>query len=435
MSDHGAKQRTARVAIVGCGFSGIAAGIGLQRAGITDFVIFEASDGIGGTWWKNRYPGAEVDLESHLYAFSYAPEDWTRTHAGRDEIQNYLQRVADEHHLREHVVFREQVHSVQWSARESAYHLQTSSGRDWGAFNAIISAVGYLNVPVVPPFAREGTFSGVLCHTSQWPDGIDLTGKRVGVAGTGSSAAQVIAAAAQQASVVKIFQSRPSWVLPKKARPFSRLERAAYRHRPLYQLHRLRLLLAYELRQWRGGHVREGARSNRRRASAAKTFLSESLASRPELIDVVTPDYPVEGRRTVISDDYYRTLLLPNVELVPQPVKGLTPHGALDANGDEHQLDVLVMATGFDATNYLGTMRVRGRDGLDLHDVWHGEPRAFLGLMVPRFPNFFMLYGPNTNALPLPAYFETQARFAARAIARLDARRGPSRSARSTSPP
>ncbi|MGH3494452.1 MAG: flavin-containing monooxygenase, partial [Sciscionella sp.] len=188
MSDH-----SARVAIIGCGFSGIAAGIGLQREGITDFVIFEASDGIGGTWWKNRYPGAEVDLESHLYAFSYAPANWTRTHAGGGELQRYLERVADEHHLREHVVFGERVHSAEWSAGESAYHLQTSSGRDWGAFNAVISAVGYLNVPVLPPFVKEGTFSGVLCHTSQWPDGLDLTGMKVGVAGTGSSAVQVIA--------------------------------------------------------------------------------------------------------------------------------------------------------------------------------------------------------------------------------------------------
>ena len=422
MSDHGTKRRSIRVAVVGCGFSGIAAGIALQRAGITDFVIFEASDGVGGTWYKNHYPGAEVDLESHLYAFSDAPADWTRTHAGWAEIHAYLERVADEHHLRDHIAFCERVLSAQWSGREGAYHLQTSSDRDWGAFHAVISAVGYLNVPVLPPFVQEGTFTGVLCHTSQWPDDLDLAGKTVGVAGTGSSAVQVIAEAAKQASVVKIFQSRPNWLLPKNARPFSELERAAYRHRFFYQLHRLRLLLAYELRQWRGGHVREGARANRRRAAASMKFLTESLASRPDLVELVTPDYPFEGRRTVISDDYYRTLLLPNVQLVPHPVKDLRPYGALDTNGDEHELDVLVMATGFDATNYLGTMRVRGRDGRELHEVWHGEPQAFLGLMMPGFPNFFMLYGPNTNALPLPAYFQAQARFAARTIARLDGR-------------
>lgn len=423
MSDHGRESRRPRVAIVGFGFSGIAAGVALQREGITDFVIFESSDGIGGTWWKNRYPGAEVDLESHLYSFSYAPADWTRTHAGSAEIHAYLEHVADEHSLRQHAVFAEQVQAVEWSDSDATYRLQTSSNRDWGAFDAVISAVGYVDVPVMPSFVDNGEFSGAICHTSRWPEGLDLTGKRVGVAGTGSSAAQVIAEAAKQASGVKIFQSRPNWVLPKKARNFSPRERAAYRHHSLYRMHRARLFASYELRQLRGGHVRQGAWSNRRRAAAAHKYLRESLASRPELRELVTPDYPCEGRRTVISDDYYRTLLRPNVELVPYPIKDLRAHTALDANGEEHELDVLVMATGFDATNYLGTLSVRGRNGVELHDVWGGEPKAFLGMMVPGFPNFFILYGPNTNALPLPAYYQAQARFAARTIARLDSRR------------
>jgi len=409
--------RPARVAIIGCGFSGIAAAVALQRQGISDFTIFELSAGIGGTWWNNRYPGAEVDLESHLYSFSYARADWTRTHARWDELQRYLESVVDRFGLRPRLALNEKVERVTWAEDRGEYDIVTSSGAPHGPFRAVISAVGFLNIPLIPPFARGETgFAGVVCHTSRWPKGLDLAGKKVAVLGTGSSAVQVVAEAAQVASDLKIFQIEPNWLLPKGDRDFTARERRRGRHPLVYQWRRRRLYLQYDLRQMRAGHARPDGRANRRRRRASLAFLEASLAGRPDLRELVTPGFPFEARRTVISDTYYPALTRPNVRLIPHAVKGLTASGAIDANGDEHDLDVIVLATGFDAANYLGNFTVTGPGGVELHEQWAGEPQAFLGVMVPGFPNFFMLYGPNTNSVPLVSFYEAQAHFAAAAI-------------------
>lgn len=419
----GSGARPIRVAIIGSGFSGIAAAVALQRQGISDFTMFELSAGIGGTWWNNRYPGAEVDLESHIYSFSYARADWTRTHARWDELQRYLEAVVDKFGLRPHLALNEKVESITWAQDRGEYDVVTSAGSR-GSFQAVISAVGFLNIPLVPPFARGTTdFGGVICHTSSWPAGLDLTGKKVAVLGTGSSAVQVIAEAARTAFDLKIFQIEPNWLLPKGNRDFTPRERRYNRIPLVYEWRRRKLYLAYDLRQLRSGHARRGHRAHQRRQRASLEFLESALAGQPELRELLTPEFPFEARRTVISDTYYPCLRQPNVHLVPHAVKGLTATGAVDANGDEHDLDVIVMATGFDAANYLANFTVTGLNGVELHEQWAGEPQAFLGIMVPGFPNFFMMYGPNTNSVPLVSFYEAQARFAAAAIRRLSVRR------------
>ncbi|MFJ9317795.1 flavin-containing monooxygenase [Pimelobacter simplex] len=408
-----------RVAIIGSGFSGIAAAVALTRRGI-DYEIFESAEGIGGTWWKNRYPGAEVDLESHVYSFSFERSDWTRTHAGWQELQAYLQRTADRWQVTPRVHLRTKVEEARWDESTATYRLRTEDGRAWGPYAAVISAVGFLNIPLVPPFARgETPFQGDLCHTSTWPDGLTMDGKSVAVVGTGSSAVQVVQEAARTAEDVKIFQLEPNWLLPKNSRDFTPLERRLNRLAPVYRWRRLALYLDYDLRQFRSGHARIGGRSNTKRKEASLRFMQESLARRPDLLEHTTPTFPFEARRTVVSDTYYPALLDPKVTLVPFGVKDLTSRGVLDANGDEHELDMVVLATGFDAANYLGNYQVIGEQGRSLHDTWNGEPEAFLGLMVPGFPNFFMMYGPNTNSIPLVHFYEAQAAFAAGLIARL----------------
>jgi cation diffusion facilitator CzcD-associated flavoprotein CzcO len=414
----------ARVAVIGAGFSGIAAGVALKRQGITDFVMFEGAPGIGGTWWHNRYPGAEVDLESHVYSFSFAPADWSRTYARRHELQRYLESVVDAFGLRGHLVLNEKVESVTWADDRGEYLITTSSGTDHGPFRAVISAVGFLSVPRLPSLAREETeFSGVVCHTAQWPDGLDLTGLRVGVLGTGSSAVQVVAEAARCAAQVKVFQREPNWLLPKGSRDFSPSERRMNRRLLVHRWRRMARYVRYDVRQLRMSHARRRGLVNRRRRRASERFLSDSLAGRPDLVKLLTPAFPFEGKRTVLSDDYYQALLQPHVTLIPHGVKGLSATGVVDENGDRHDLDVVVLATGFDAANYLANLNVTGLGGIRLHQAWAGEPRAFLGLMVPGFPNFFMMYGPNTNSVPLVSFYEAQARFAARAIGRLASRR------------
>ena len=413
-----------RVAIIGSGFSGIAAAVALRREGLHDFVVFEQSDGIGGTWWKNRYPGAEVDLESHIYSFSFARADWKRTHAERADLQAYLQRVADQHGITEKVRLGEKVERVVWSAADQRYVVQTASGTDHGRFTAVISAVGFLNIPVVPPFARgESAFQGTVTHTSTWPEGIDMRDKVVGVVGTGSSAVQVGPEAEKVAASVKVFQREANWIVPKDARDFTPVERWFNRRRLGHALRRWLLYWRYDLRQVFGQHVIEGTRRHRKRAAISRAYLERSLGDRPALMRAVTPDYVFEGRRVVLSDNYYEMLRSDRVTLVPHSVAELTAAGVRDESGEEHALDVVVLATGFDAANYLGNYEVYGRDGIELHERWQGEPEAFLGMMVPGFPNFFIMYGPNTNSVPLVSFYEAQARFAARLTARM-ARRG-----------
>ncbi len=417
------ERTSARVAVIGAGFSGIAAGVALKRQGLTDFTIFEGSSGVGGTWWHNRYPGAEVDLESHIYSFSYAPADWSRTHARQDELQRYLESVVDAFGLRRHLALNEKVTSIAWEDDRGEYVISTASGRQHGRFRAVISAVGFLSAPRIPALAREDRHvTPVICHTAQWPEGLDLAGQRVGVLGTGSSAVQVVAAAAACAAEVKVFQREPNWLLPKNSRDFSPAERRRNRHPLVRRWHRFDLYLRYDVRQLRMSHARRDGRVNRRRRRASERFLAESMAGQPQLRQLLTPAFPFEGKRTVLSDDYYQALLRPNVTLVPHGVKGLSATGVVDDNGDRHDLDVVVLATGFDAANYLAHLRVTGPGGRELHEAWAGEPRAFLGMMAPGFPNFFMMYGPNTNSVPLVTFYEAQARFAARAIGRLASR-------------
>lgn len=408
-----------RVAIIGAGFSGIAAAIALKRRGIDDFVIFERSAGLGGTWRHNTYPGAEVDLESHIYSFSFERYDWTRTHAGWRELLTYLHDVAQKWDLLPHMRFNEQVEQVSWSDDRQDYTVRTASQVDHGRFTAVMSAVGFLNTPAKPPFVREEhDFTGPVCHTSEWRDELDMAGKSVGVLGTGSSAVQIVTEAEKVASAVTVFQIEPNWMLPKEARDFSALERRLNRLWPVYAYRRLKLYVDYDMRQHHARHARLDRTLNRKRREAALAYLHQEMSDRPELLELLTPDFPMEGRRTVISDTYYQALKSSKVRLVPHAVKGLSAHGAVDANGEEHQLDMIVLATGFQAHQYLSTFKVSGENGVDLHGRWSDGAEAFLGTMVPGFPNFFIMFGPNTNVVPLVAFYEAQANFSASLIAR-----------------
>jgi cyclohexanone monooxygenase len=246
-----------------------------------------------------------------------------------------------------------------------------------------------------------------------------MEGQSVAVVGTGSSAVQVVPEAERVARNVTIFQLEPNWLLPKNSREFTALERWISRLPPVASWRRLRLYLDYDLRQAGAQHARLDGHANRQRKRESLTYLQSSLADRPDLIPLVTPDFPFEGRRTVISDTYYACLKSPKVSLVPHGVTQLTPTGVKDATGQGHDFDVVVLATGFDAANYLSSFRVKGTRGVDLHESWQGEPEAFLGLMVPGFPNFFMMYGPNTNAVPLVSFYEAQAAFVAKVLSKV----------------
>jgi cation diffusion facilitator CzcD-associated flavoprotein CzcO len=410
-------RNTPKVAIIGAGFSGIAAGVELRRNGIHDFTIFDKAGDFGGTWWWARYPGAEVDLESHLYSYSFARHDWSGTHAGWAELQGYLANVADEWGLRRHLAPGSTVTSVEWRADTCRYAVTVEETGETQLFDAVISAVGYLNRPNVPPFAAEPhVFDGQICHTASWDPEIDMAGKSVAVVGTSASAVQVVTAAQKVAKDVTVFQIEPNWLLPRHAREYSPDEREKMA-RPLhYARERLRLYLRYDRIQRRLSHARSDGRHNRRRKAESLHYIRETLKDRPDLLEVSVPEFPMEARRTVLTDTYLQALCEPNVQLVPHAVVELAPEGVVDATGAKHEADIVVLATGYRTEEYLSTYRVTGVDGIDLQEQWAGEPTAFLGMMVPHFPNFFIMMGPNTNAVPLVAFYEAQARFAAKRI-------------------
>ncbi|MEV0001503.1 NAD(P)/FAD-dependent oxidoreductase [Micromonospora sp. NPDC050980] len=414
-----------RVAVIGAGFGGIAAAIELRRRGFSDVTVFERSDGPGGTWWDNRYPGAETDAASHLYSYSFAPYDWSRTHVRQPELQRYLEHVVDRFGIRPLIRFRTEVRRLTWDAARCGWRLRTAAGEE-SFFHAVVSALGMFGKPRWPDWPGLAEFPGPVLHTAVWDDRHDLTGKRVAVVGTGSSAAQVVPTLAPSVAALTLFQRQPGWLLPKRDRDFTARERRLYRRsHTLQRLNRLRLYLLQERREWRGAFFRPGHRINTKARERALAYAREVFADRPDLMAAVTPDYPFAGKRTIVSSDFYPALRRDNVTVVPRAVLSCTPDGLVDTAGVRHRFDAIVLATGFEATEYLASIEVVGRDGRTLRETWAGEPQAYLGVLTPNFPNFFMLYGPNTNGGLIITNLERQSRFISRELSRLVRTRQP----------
>lgn len=406
-----------KVAIIGAGFGGIAAAVKLRRRTKATFEIFEQSPGVGGTWWDNRYPGCEVDIHSHVYSFSFAPYDWTRTHARQPELLAYAEHVVDTFGLRPHLRLNTRVTSLEWDERTGRYVLTTDRG-DRGEYHAVISAVGLLNVPNYPDWPGLDEFTGISFHTARWEHEHDLTGKTVAVVGTGSTAVQVVPAIAPQVGKLYVYQREPGWIEPKRERPYTPFERWVYaKIPPLRKAHRMWLFYK-GMRRFKGYDA--SSRMQRRMRKLCLDFIERSIDD-PEVRKAVTPTYPWGCKRPVLASTFYETLNRDNVELVPHAVTRVTPTGLVDATGTERQVDVIILSTGFQPTRYLAGLDVKGRNGLSLHETWRDRPSAFMGVTVAGFPNFFILYGPNTNGgLSIIAQLERQAELAASAVAKLE---------------
>jgi cation diffusion facilitator CzcD-associated flavoprotein CzcO len=410
-----------RVAVVGGGFAGIAAGVKLQKAGFRDFTIYEKALEIGGTWRENVYPGCEVDTPSILYSFSFTRPDWTRTHVRQAELRKHLEDVVDEFGLRPHVRTGVGVERAVWDEDTHSYRLELSDGST-STCDVLISGVGFLNVPRMPDWPGLETFRGPVFHTARWEPQHDLRGKRVAVVGTGSSSAQLVPEIAGIASEVLLFQREPGWILPKGERELTAEERDRRRNPLRWRLDRLRALKLVERNLWRGGSYRPGTKVHTTAEQACRSYIDRVFADRTDLRDAVTPTYPYWGKRVIFASTFYPALKRDDVRLVPRAVTSVTETAVIDSDGVEHPVDVVVLATGFQPTNYLANLEVLGRDGRSLHEHWDGEPRAFLGITVPGFPNFFMLYGPGTNGGEIVWMLERQAEYAVRALRRMERR-------------
>lgn len=410
-------RRSIRVAIIGAGFGGIAAAVKLAQRTSATYVVFEQSADVGGTWYDNRYPGCEVDIPSHAYSFSFLRYDWSRTHARQPELLRYANEVVDRFGVRPHVRLNTTVTEVVWDDARQQHTVHTADGAS-ETFDVVVSALGLLSVPNYPDWPGLDEFGGVRFHTSRWPAGEDLSGKRVAVVGTGSTAAQVVPGIAGTVSSLLVFQREPGWVEPKRERPFSARERWVYRNVPGAQwLHR-GWLFYQSIARFKGYDATSRAQDSMRRRCLEHI---RTTVRDPATREAVTPDYPWGCKRPVVASTFYETLNLPHVDLVPHPVASVTPTGLVDDRGVHHEIDALVMSTGFQPTRFLANLEVKGRGGRRIHDAWAERASAFLGVTVSGFPNFFILYGPNTNGgFSIIAQLERQAEIAVTAVRRLE---------------
>ena len=406
-----------RVAIIGAGLGGLAAAVKLRQRTAADFVIFEQSGGVGGTWRDNRYPGCEVDIHSHAYSYSFLKYEWPRTHATQPELLAYAEHVVTVFGLAPYLRLNTRVTSLVWEEPAARYTLTTDDG-ERHEFDVVIAATGLLSVPRYPDWPGLASFGGVCFHTARWEPGHDLAGKTVAVVGTGSTAAQVVPAIAPRVRQLYVYQREPGWIEPKRERAFTRRELWVYRNVPLAQRAHRAWLFYQAMRRFKGFDTR--SRLQRELREACTAFINRSIDD-PAIRAAVTPGYPWGCKRVVLASTFYPALNRANVELVPHEVTRATPGGLVDAAGTERQVDVLILSTGFQPTSFLAGLEVKGRDGRALHDAWQERSSAFLGITVAGFPNFFILYGPNTNGGgSIIHQLERQAEVAANAVRRLE---------------
>jgi cation diffusion facilitator CzcD-associated flavoprotein CzcO len=408
------------VAIIGAGFGGLGVAVALRRAGIDDLVIIEGGDGVGGTWRHNTYPGAACDVQSHLYSYSFAPnKSWSRTYARQPEILAYLESVADEFDLRRHLMLDTKVRSLRWNPEIRGWDCQLDRGGRATSLSAdvVVCAVGLFGSPKQPDIEGLAEFGGPILHTARWDHGIELAGKKVAVIGTGASGVQVVPELAKIAERVTVFQRTPPWMVPKDDRPYSAAELARFRRNPL-ALRRARWQI------WKFHHDNTATFIDdpvvAARTHVATSFLERTVADE-QLRRALTPDYPFRCKRVLLGDDYYRALQKDNVELVTEPIERAAEASVITANGRSVDVEALVLATGFETSRYLAGIDVIGTGGQRLHERWGADPSAYLGVAVSGFPNFFMLYGPNTNqgGNSIVYVLEAGARLVASAVSRV----------------
>lgn len=380
-----------RVAVLGAGFSGIAMAARLRRAGVQDFLVFEKADEVGGTWRDNRYPGCACDVPSRLYSLSFAPKtDWSREYAGWQEIRDYLHDCVGRFGLAEKIVTGADVQSLTWE--QDRWRVATADGREWTA-DAVVLGVGGLHAPARPDLAGLASFTGPVLHTAAWPAEDRLDGLRVGVVGTGASAVQLVPAIADRVAHLVVFQRTASWVLPRHDQPWSPARQRLYSRIPLVErAARLRTYLKLEARVLGFGRLHA---ARRRVEQAAVARLARDVPD-PVTRAALTPHYPLGCKRVLLSDDYWPTFTRPNVQLVTSGIDTIRPQGVRTIDGEEHELDVLVLATGFDLRGSYDRMTVTGLDGLTLRQAWAGLRGTQLGITVAGFPELYLLLGPNT---------------------------------------
>jgi 4-hydroxyacetophenone monooxygenase len=401
------------VVVIGCGESGIVAGIRLKEAGLP-FTIVERAPAPGGTWQANRYPGARVDVGSHHYSYSFEPsETWTEYFCRQPELQRYFEHVVDKHGLRQHCRFDTEVVRASWDDDAQRWRVVVrDAGGQEDAIEArfVISAVGALSLPRTPRFDGMESFKGPSFHSARWPADLDLKGKKFALIGAGATGFQIAPTIVDDVDRLAIFQRTPQWILPNPSYHLAVPpgDKWAMRHLPFYGRW-LRFLMMYpgisistdpfkcdpEFDDLTGRGVNP---SNAKRREQLSAWMASILDDRTDLLQKSVPAYPPAGKR-ILQDNgsWLRCLMKPNVDFVNTPIARIEPDAVVTTDGERYEADIICYATGFQANDYLAPMEFTGRGGASLSAQWGDEPRGYLGITVPNFPNLFLLYGPGTN--------------------------------------
>jgi len=387
----GTGERELRVIVIGAGMAGILSAIKLREAGIDDVTVYEKADRLGGTWRENTYPGLACDVPSHLYSYSFALNpDWTRSFSEGSEILAYFERVAEEHDVIPLVRFGEEVTACEW--RDGRWHLSTATGTEDEA-DVVIAATGVLHHPRYPDIDGLEDFAGACFHSARWDHSVALDGARVGVIGTGSTAVQITGALVDRVAHFSLFQRTAQWIAPLDNPAYDEETRRLFREDPerLRGVHES-LSKAFE------GFSHCVVEADSPAMAAVEQSCRDNLENRvtdPELRERLRPDYRAGCKRLVLSDNFYEAIQHPNAELVTEKIERIEAAGVRTVDGRLHELDVLVLATGFHADAFMRPMGVVGRGGIRLADVWADRPTAYLSISIPEFPNLFLLNGPN----------------------------------------
>lgn len=389
----GAAGRPLRFVVIGAGLSGIMSSIKLAERGFTDHVLYEKATGLGGTWHYNTYPGVACDVPSHLYSYSFAPNpQWSRVFSGGPEILAYIQRVAREHGVVDRIRFGEEVTRCTWQA--GRWQIETSLGRRDVA-DVIVAATGVTHHPNLPNLPGLGRFAGRAFHSARWEHDVDVAGRKLGVIGTGSTAVQLVAALASQVSSLALFQRTAQWVMPQENSEYSPEDRAKFERQP-ERLQGLRAELARRFAENFSDAVVDVDSPQLKVIEDACRNNLEAQVADPVLRDKLRPEYRPACKRLIISPDFYRAVQSPNVQVVTEGIETIEERGVRTRDGALHELDVIVLATGFRTDQFIRPTEVFGRGGVRLADVWGKRPSAYLSVAIPQFPNFFLLNGPNS---------------------------------------
>lgn len=406
-----------QVVIIGAGPGGLCMGIQLQKAGIEDFVILEKASGVGGTWWHNRYPGAECDVQSHLYSFSFEPKrDWSRPFAGQAEILEYVDSVAEKYGMKSFIRFNHEVVAASWDDERAVWQVQVAGGDSFEC-RVLVSAMGMFNTPAYPDIPGLEQFQGTCFHSARWDHGHDLSGEQVAVIGSAASAVQFIPEIAYDVGRLDIYQRSANWVLPKADEPFSEEEVERFRTDPA-----VADALRSEIQSNLEGFITFSDPETLRAAETAG-LRNIDVVKDPDTRRKLVPTHPYGCKRPLASNIYYPVFNEPHVHLITEGVAKISPTGVITEDGTEREVDTLILATGFKTGEYLSAIDVTGRDGLKLNDAWSQGAQAYLGVATAGFPNLFMLYGPNTNNGSIIQMLELQVDYVLRQMRRLEEER------------